>query len=1227
MASTTSALSRYRPIVLAGAGATAAFSAYYLWSAFSAEPQQGLRRSNAVHHRRNPRHRLRSHPNEDPEADGNPPATDGAYPGLPYGVFVVEDADNHGHRHRFPLFPGRLPDVDWFRRVCHHEQWMAEELVEEAQRQFLENYLEREVDTATRHSTREETERLVRRLLGWGLPRPLVVTAISRHNRRLTEAPHTDGAQDLAISANDDETEAASWHEAESQAGGMAVNDQNGDGHALRRTLYYIAEDQARQKGIVHRGITCDGCSTTPIRGIRWRCTNCIDYDLCSDCEATNIHPKTHMFQKVKVPARYLGYTRNPMPVYFPGNPGYMPSIVPNTVRKSLEEQTQYEPEEIDGLWEQFTCLANVQWDEDLEKLGAAIDRRAFDKSFVPRYTANIPAPNLVYDRVFAFFDSNGDGLIGFKEFVLGMNFIRMSPHNRAKQRKIFECYDIDGDNYVTRKDFLRIFRAYYNILREKTRDMLMVAEEHLSVAGAMDTIESSQPLSSAFLGGPNFNRTRPNVALRKTFDRFGDPRPEHDVVQENSQDVEDRTQLIAESGEISLLNGRSSILEDSTVTVGSVRQDAVGDRWRRREFYVDEEEGFTTPDAPEPDSADASANLANNVDGQTDMPNGIFVRPSHSRSSSRVRFADDLESDARSDISTSSRPIGERWGGYEIPQAEEDLGKDILYQVTQQGCNEMLDPIFKRKEDLAMEVQATKSERQMWRQKINEFVKETQEKTGADFKNDPLVRSPEAEELMKVSLQFVSLVTGRSWKTYQTLKNKGTIPAEDIDALDGFVEEVFQPFERDLRQAENNGISNEAYKNFIASARSLIAKAAKRISETKNESETSTETQKRDARLEVDLVDMQLDELFERSNLLTESEHHDSAERTRRSEEPGREVNGETHNTSGHESSEDRELRWLELMMHARPSSPQPDARILETRREDLRPRSHRSNSPPGDPTLPQFRPNSVPSNPPQGSILPMPNLNLPTNTTAPPERPVTPEIIAPAPPPAQTPTQPRRDPTMPQFRPNSERDIHPPSVHPPRSSSLNPPPAPVAEQTAPSISRQASPAPAPSHANEPTLFIPISSETSASDSSDEDTPSSDESTSAEEDDDDDDDDAAIDIPMRPSDIRDLPEEFLSLVSTAIREQRVRDAINSSSAAARAPNTYLTTAYTRQHDHRDAPDERRLARLAMLDGAESEIKKVGRGRIGFDEFSEMMSGPAGGALVFVEGWLELGSL
>ena len=38
-------------------------------------------------------------------------------------------------------------------------------------------------------------------------------------------------------------------------------------------------------EGYVHRGITCNGCKVGPIRGIRYKCANCVDYDVCEICE------------------------------------------------------------------------------------------------------------------------------------------------------------------------------------------------------------------------------------------------------------------------------------------------------------------------------------------------------------------------------------------------------------------------------------------------------------------------------------------------------------------------------------------------------------------------------------------------------------------------------------------------------------------------------------------------------------------------------------------------------------------------------------------------------------------------------------------------------------------------------------------------------------------------------------------------------------------------------
>jgi peptidoglycan hydrolase-like protein with peptidoglycan-binding domain len=59
---------------------------------------------------------------------------------------------------------------------------------------------------------------------------------------------------------------------------------------------------------VVHSGITCDGCSQSPITGVRFKCRTCADYDLCESCEAKNVHPADHPMIKFKVEkARHRG--------------------------------------------------------------------------------------------------------------------------------------------------------------------------------------------------------------------------------------------------------------------------------------------------------------------------------------------------------------------------------------------------------------------------------------------------------------------------------------------------------------------------------------------------------------------------------------------------------------------------------------------------------------------------------------------------------------------------------------------------------------------------------------------------------------------------------------------------------------------------------------------------------------------------------------------------------
>ena len=53
---------------------------------------------------------------------------------------------------------------------------------------------------------------------------------------------------------------------------------------------------------VQHQGVKCDGCGMIPIRGARFKCGNCADYDLCEACnkDSASKHDSTHVFIKMK---------------------------------------------------------------------------------------------------------------------------------------------------------------------------------------------------------------------------------------------------------------------------------------------------------------------------------------------------------------------------------------------------------------------------------------------------------------------------------------------------------------------------------------------------------------------------------------------------------------------------------------------------------------------------------------------------------------------------------------------------------------------------------------------------------------------------------------------------------------------------------------------------------------------------------------------------------------
>jgi len=56
--------------------------------------------------------------------------------------------------------------------------------------------------------------------------------------------------------------------------------------------------------GVKHETVTCDSCRKTPIFGTRWTCSECDDYDLCSECYHGDKHVLQHRFYCIDLPER-----------------------------------------------------------------------------------------------------------------------------------------------------------------------------------------------------------------------------------------------------------------------------------------------------------------------------------------------------------------------------------------------------------------------------------------------------------------------------------------------------------------------------------------------------------------------------------------------------------------------------------------------------------------------------------------------------------------------------------------------------------------------------------------------------------------------------------------------------------------------------------------------------------------------------------------------------------
>ncbi|KAG0277517.1 hypothetical protein BGZ95_005809 [Linnemannia exigua] len=242
------------------------------------------------------------------------------------------------------------------------------------------------------------------------------------------------------------------------------MGDNKHDGLQLMNLLYAIAEDQA-----VKGGITCNNCRTVPIRGLRYKCANCQDYDLCEGCEAAEVHIKSHVFMKIRIPIPPLANSRTKkLPPFYPGIPQGNTST-PDHMLQDLLQKTHFDNVELDAMYSQYLSLSTLDQD------GGGITRLTFEQALGPLGLEK----NLITDRIFRFFDQDDDETISFKEMACGLSVL-CKGNFEEKIAFAFQGYDLDGDGYISREELHEMFKAYFYLSMELIRDVVKTMETDL---------------------------------------------------------------------------------------------------------------------------------------------------------------------------------------------------------------------------------------------------------------------------------------------------------------------------------------------------------------------------------------------------------------------------------------------------------------------------------------------------------------------------------------------------------------------------------------------------------------------------------------------------------------------------------------------------------------------------------------------------------------------------
>ncbi|EDQ84228.1 uncharacterized protein MONBRDRAFT_34778 [Monosiga brevicollis MX1] len=247
-----------------------------------------------------------------------------------------------------------------------------------------------------------------------------------------------------------------------------------------RSTVVFLCTE-----GNLHRGISCNNCNAAPIVGKRFKCLNCIDYDVCEDCEPVDRHNPRHVFVKINVPLPPMLNPRKALlDPFYPGS-AMAPAVLAWTTIKQLKRMTLFSRIEIEMLYQQFVALSEG------EPGHLHISRATFMQCLGPLGSKASLVANLVFDVVYA----RGDEVITFPSFVRGLSVLLKGSFDE-KAELAYQGYDMEDSGSIGRSRMRTLLTAQFEVNMHHVKEVVDNLDEDLLSKFA---VEEDRPVSSLF--------------------------------------------------------------------------------------------------------------------------------------------------------------------------------------------------------------------------------------------------------------------------------------------------------------------------------------------------------------------------------------------------------------------------------------------------------------------------------------------------------------------------------------------------------------------------------------------------------------------------------------------------------------------------------------------------------------------------------------------------------